>query len=238
MKNENQISSLIDAYKDLKSSKMVLAEKHISKLLKVVAENEDIYNLIAERILGYDFIGAMNDLVEGTANIDELIEGDNVIPFMFCVLNEIDNKNIETIAFVKKVYDDDSEDAFKEFCEKLVGAFVTRIQDYLGKDTEGEEEFLDPATMIESMFTKDLVSRVKYIVSEVSERVKGNKKIPEGLQKDIDVICYSIDLCIENCEFIGVFGLLCGLKQSIYPLKKFKEEIREIDFILDTMNQD
>ena len=237
--NEKQLNQFISAYKDLKSSKMVLAEKNIAKLLKVVAENDFIYNLIAERIVGYDFAGTMQGLLDGDITVEEITKTESVIPFVFCVLNEIDNRNIETVAFVKKVFEADSEDAFKEFCEKLVGVFVSKINDYMvGEDGKINEEFYDPSAMIEELFTSDFVGRVQYVVSEISSRVHECKKVPENLLKDIDIICYSIDLCINSREFIGIFGLLSGLKQCIYPLKKFKDEIEEIDLILDTINKE
>jgi len=237
MEDTDKLNPLINAYKDLKSSKMVLAEKHISKLLKAVAETDVVYNLIAEKILGYDFVSAMTGLIDGEVNIEDVIEGDKVIPFVFCVLNEIDNKNIQTVAFIKRIFKRDSEDAFKEFCEKLVGAFVARIRNYIDVNSNTNEDFLDPAYFIETLFTKELIKRVQYIVNEISSKVHEFKKAPDELKKDIDIICYSIDLCVENNEFIGLFGLLSGLKQCIYPLKKFKDEIREIDLILESMNE-
>ena len=237
--NEKQLNQFVSAYKELKSSKMVLAEKNIARLLKVVAENDFIYNLIADKIVGYDFARTMQGLVDGDIEVEEITKTDAVIPFVFCVLNEIDNRNIETVAFVKRVFKGDGEDAFKEFCEKLVGVFVSRIKDYMvGEDGKIDEEFYDPSVMMEELFTGELIGRIQFVVGEISSRVHEFKKVPEGLLKDIDIICYSIDLCINAHEYVGIFGLLSGLKQCIYPLKKFKDEIEEIELILDTINQE
>ena len=233
---ENQIKLLEAAYKELASSKMVLAEKHISKLLRVVAASDGIYNLIAEKILGFDFSRAMTDLLNKDVELKEICSSDAAIPFAFCVLNEIDNRNIQTVALVRRIFNSDSEDAFHEFCERVVGSFVKQVREQLSAQ-DGESPVIDPATSLKDLFTKDLISRVKYIVSEISEKVNDFKKVPEGLRKDIDIICYSIELCVDSGEFIGVFGLLSGLKQCVYPLKKFKDEIEEIDVLLETINQ-
>lgn len=237
---EKQLAQFISAYKELKASKIVLAEKNISNILKCVAENDFIYNLIAEKIVGYDFAGTMTKLLNGDVDLEEITKTDAVIPFVFCVLNEIDNRHIETVAFVQRIFKDDSEEGFKDFCKDLVAPFVYRIKDYMvGEDEDFDEEnVFDPADVMGSVFTKELIERVKFVVGEISARVHECKKVPEELLKDIDIVCYSIDLCINAGEFLGMFGLLSGLKQCIYPLKKFKAEINEIEFILDTMNKE
>lgn len=234
---EEQLASLVGAYKELKSSKMVLAEKHIANILKVIAEKDLIYNLIAEKILGFDFIGRMKGLLENDIELSDIIQSQDVIPFVFCVLNEIDNKNIETIAFIKQIFGSDSEKEFGEFCDKLVEPFISSIKNCLIGDGELCEEYEDPSNYIRNLFTADLIKRVQYITGEIAERVAGLKKIPVTLKQDIDIICYSIDLCVDAGEYIGVFGLLSGLKQCIYPLKKFKNEIAEIDMLLESMNK-
>lgn len=234
---EEQLASLVGAYKELKSSKMVLAEKHIANILKVIAEKDLIYNLIAEKILGFDFIGRMKGLLENDIELLDIIQSQEVIPFVFCVLNEIDNKNIETVAFIKQIFGSDSEKEFGEFCDKLVEPFISSIKNCLIGDEELSEEYEDPSNYIRNLFTADLIERVQYITGEIAERVAGLKKIPANLKQDIDIICYSIDLCVDAGEYIGVFGLLSGLKQCIYPLKKFKAEIAEIDMLLESMNK-
>lgn len=237
MEKEEQLASLVGAYKELKSSKMVLAEKHIANILKVIAEKDLIYNLIAEKILGFDFVGKMKGLINHELELTDITQSQEVIPFAFCVLNEIDNKNIETVAFIKQIFGSDSEKSFGEFCDKLVEPFVSGIKNCLIGDGELSEEFEDPSNYIRNLFTDELIKRVQYITGEIAERVSGLKKVPTELKQDIDIICYSIDLCLDSGEYIGVFGLLSGLKQCIFPLKKFKAEIGEINMILESMNK-
>lgn len=238
MKNEKDIKldTLKQAYKELKESKMVLAPKHISKLLKVVAENEAVYNLIAERILGYDFNGEYQKLIQGEREILEITETEEVIPFVFCLLNEIDNQKIETVAFIRQTLRADTEDAFREFCEKFVGSFVNEIVLTLCEEEEPVEEE-DPTDSIEKIFASGLDERVRYIVSVITEKIAVVKKVKPEIRKDLDIVCFSIDLCLSLAQFAGVFGLLSGLKYILIPLKKFKAEITEIDLILDSINE-
>lgn len=235
---DKSVNNLVCAYRELQNSKMVLAEKQISKLLKVVADNDSIYNLIAEKILGYDFKRGLEDLQSANITVEEIASTDEVIPFVFCLLNDIDNRQIQTVAFIRQVFKSDSEEAYKEFNEKLVGSFVNRITKLLGTEiNESVEVNDDPADQIEKMFTSGLIERVGYILSVISEKVNGLKKIKLELKRDIDVISFSIDLCLNEGEYLGIMGLLTGLKCLLTPLKKFKAEIEEIELIQDAINE-
>ena len=235
---EKQIKSLMSAYKELKGSKMVLAPKHISNILKVVAENNTVYNLIAERILGYDYNGEFAMLDSGTITIDEIVSSQRVIPFVFCLLNEIDNQEREVVAVVRRFMESDTEEAFGDFCERVIYPFVNSVITELNCDTqEGKEEVDEmPLTAINNLFTKDLKERIDYIVGIISNKVNSFKKIDKDLKNDIYIIVYSIDLGLSNAEYSGILGLLSGLKRCLVPLKKFKSEIEEINVVLEAIN--
>lgn len=232
---DKNIECLKQAYKDMKESKMVLAPKHISQLLKSVAENDFVYNLIAEKILGFDFAGELKVILSGEKSVQELNETEVCIPFTFCLLNEIDNKTIELIAVIRELYGKDTEEEFKAFCDDFVGGFVKKVLSYCAEDEKFDEEESEPNS-IEEIFTNGLDERVNYIVTIISEKLNGMKKVKKELKRDLDIVVFSIDLCINLGQFAGVFGLLSGLKNMLQPLKKFKSEIAEINVILDSIN--
>jgi len=236
---DKELRGLWGAYKELKSSRMVLAPKYISKLLKVVAENNDIYNLLAERILGYDYSGEQNMLADGTISLQEITTSDKVIPFVFCLLNEIDNQEKEIVSVVRLFFNADSEDAFGEFCQTVVYPFISKITECVGAGgiEENEEPMeTNPIESIKLLFTKDLTERINFIVTIISEKINGLKKIDNELKNDIFIITYSLDLGLEAREYSGIMGLLSGLKRCLIPLKKFKSEVEEINLVIDAIN--
>lgn len=235
--NKNNNTSLVNAYKELKESRMVLAEKHISKLLKIVAENDLIYNIIAERIVGYEFSSNLALVLNGGRDIEDLSQTEEIIPFSFCLLNEIDNQSIKTVAFIRQVYNNDSEECFKLFCEQFIAPFVNQISILLGgKDDQSVNDEEDFSISIEKVFESGLDERVRYVVATISDKILLLKKVKKEVKKDLDIICYSIDLSLELGQFIGIFGLLCGLKNLLMQLKKFKSEVDEINLILESFN--
>jgi len=237
--NDIQLKELYGAYKELKNSKMVLAPKHISKLLKVVAENNEIYNLIAEKILGYDYNGEHAMLDDGTCSLEEITQSERVIPFVFCLLNEIDNQEKEVVAVVRELFQNDTEEAFGDFCEQLVYPFISNISQCLGegeKIVDDEAEKTISPQSVKALFTKDLTDRINFIVSVISEKVNNLKKVDQDLKNDLFIITYSIDLGLGNQEYSGILGLLSGLKRCLIPLKKFKAEIEEINLVLEAIN--
>ena len=235
---EKQLKSLMGAYKELKGSKMVLAPKHISNILKVVAESNEVYNLIAERILGYDYNGALGLLDAGTITLEEVVESQGSIPFVFCLLNDIDNQEKEIVSVVRKFMGSDTEEAFGEFCEKVIYPFISGVITALNcNESETIEENQElPLGSIKNLFTDELKERIDYIVEIISNKVNSLKKVDKDLKNDLYIIVYSIDLGLSNSEYSGILGLLSGLKRCLIPLKKFKSEIEEIDVVLDTIN--
>ena len=236
---DKQVKGLMSAYKELRGSKMVLAPKHISNILKVVAENNTIYNLIAEKILGYDYNGEFVMLDAGTVTIEEIASSSKVVPFVFCLLNDIDNQDKEIVSVVRKFIGGDTEEAFGEFCDKVINPFVVKIIDEIS-DYESEEccECCceEQPQSISGLFTQELKDRIDYIVGVISDKINGLKKVNKDLKNDLCIIVYSIDLGLASGEYSGILGLLSGLKRCIIPLKKFKSEIEEINVVLNAIN--
>ena len=221
-----QYNNLYNAYKEMVSSKLVLAEKTISELLRQVAQNDGIYNLIAETVLGFNYEKelalAMKDGVLVLPKTDE-----KIIPLVFCILNEIDNGKISAITFITKTFNDSKEEGYRAFCEEIVKPFVEAIKNALGAEDviNDFDDSCDDASMIEELFTSELVDRMKYITAEVSSRLNSLKKGNNELKNAASTICFSIDLCLGASQFLGVFGLFSGLKTTLMNLKKFKNEV-------------
>lgn len=235
---EKQVKSLMSAYKELKESRMVLAPKHISNILKVVAENNNVYNLIAEKILGYDYNGEQASLDAETITVDEIIQSSRVVPFVFCLLNDIDNQEKEIVSVVRKFIGSDTEEAFGEFCQKVIYPFILGITEEISGSelVDGEANEDKPSESIKNIFTQELRERIDYIVGVISEKINGMRKIDKDLKNDLYIIVYSIDLGMSTGEYSGILGLLSGLKRCIIPLKKFKSEIEEINVVLNAIN--
>lgn len=234
---EKECEGIFDAYNETINSKIVFVEKNISKILKSIAQNNSIYNLIAEKILGFNFEKEMQMALSINGEFLLPENKDKVIPLVFCLLNEIDNGKISAIKFIGETFHDDTEVGYKLFCDEVVTPFVMAIKSELGAEhIEINNEDNAEKTMLESLFTSDIISRMRYVVEAINQKMSELKKVNSEIKNDVATICYSIDLCLSEKEFLGVFGLFSGLKYSLSELKKFKSEINEINLLLEVLN--
>lgn len=233
---QTQYNKLYGAYKDMATSKLVLAEKSISEILRQIAQNDGIYNLIAETVLGFNFDKELNaSMHDGVLVLPN--SNEKIIPLVFCILNEIDNGKISAITFITRTFNDSKEEGYNRFCSEIIEPFILAIKDSLGAEDVVEETACDDGSFIEELFTSELVDRMKYITKEVSDKLNELKKCDLVSKNAANTICFSIDLCLAELQFIGVFGLFSGLKMALLNLKKFKNEIKEIDLLLNILNE-
>lgn len=232
-----QYNNLYNAYKNMVTSKLVLAEKSISELLRQIAQNDGIYNLIAETVLGFNYEKELSSAMQGGVLVLPKTD-DKIIPLVFCILNEIDNGKISAITFITRTFNDSKEEGYRAFCEEIVLPFVEAIKNALGAEDVANDkcELSNESSKIEELFSSELIDRMKYITSEVSDKLNNLKRVDMDAKSAVNTICFSIDLCLSELQLLGVFGLFSGLKMTLLGLKKFKNEVKEIDLLLNILN--
>lgn len=234
---QQEYNKLYAAYKEIEGSKLILIEKSVSKLLRVIAQNDGLYNLIAETVLGFNFDKEFA-LVLKEEEFNLPSSPDKIIALVFCILNEIDNGKISAISFIKGAFNNSSEEGYSKFCTKIVEPFILAIKETIGAEdapVETEEHENNEAKYIENLFTSELIGRMNYIIDEVNNKLNQLKKAKLADKNNASTITYSLGLCLVEGQFIGVFGLFLGLKMALIKLKKFKNEVNEIDLLLNVL---
>ena len=219
-------------------SKIILMEKNISAILKTIAKGSSLYNIVADRIIGYNFKADYENFI-ATRSIEYIEQDKNLIPFVFCLLNEIDNGNINAYSFIKAVYGEDNKVAYDKFCmdfiDKLQANMVGVVNkicnidltDELTKNAELKNEF----PMFDSMF----VSRIKYVVESIMESFSSRKCDKFKSKKDASTIGFSILVCLDRQEFSGVLGLILGLKSLLTENRFFKNDVKELELLINSI---
>lgn len=103
--NKDSVLNFIGACNELINGKFILADIKISKILRSISESNEIYNLIAEGMINYDFDKEFaKAVVKDSAGVEKFVlpeEAEKIIPLVFCLLVEIDSKRINFNDFVK-----------------------------------------------------------------------------------------------------------------------------------------
>lgn len=94
--NKEDIIEFINSCNDFIDGKFILADIKISKILKAISNSKDLYDLIAECMINYDFEKAYELAKIGDRNSVFTVPKENhkIIPFAFCLLVEIDSKRL------------------------------------------------------------------------------------------------------------------------------------------------
>lgn len=233
-----ELSALEEACNEFVNSKLILIQKSISAILKTIAKGGQIYNVIAEEIVGYNFPAEFETALR-SGSFDLILSEKKMVPFAFNLLNEMDNGNIDIFAFLKKMFGENSIEAYNQFSDVVIQSFVNGVSDLLEarfvevQEDNAEEDEKAASNVLDEVF----LDRIKYVIENIMSGLvdKKNAKLKE--KADVNTICVSIILCIVNSEDIGLLGLVLGLRQYLKRIRYFKNDVKELDTIIKTFNE-
>lgn len=226
------------ACKEFCESKIILIEKSISNILKTIARGSSLYSAIAERIVGYNF-GLDFSAVKESKNFDIIFSEKRVIPFVFYLLNEMDNGHIDTFEFIQNIFGGNSESSYLEFAKSLVIPFNQSVNTYVQslfkdkKDTQPQSENQKRKELIDP----SLRGRIEYVVGSISKRLDDPKYEKLNNKTGVSTIAITVLVCLSNNEQIGVFGLLLGLKTILRNKRAFKNDLKELNLIINSLEK-
>ena len=235
---KEELRLLKNACDEFMNSKLILIEKSISNILKTIAKGGQIYNSLAEEIVGYNFSSDFESVLR-SESFDLVLSEKKIVPFVFNLLNEMDNGNIDIFSFVKKMFGDDSQKAYAGFGEILVKNFASGIEELLElRFAENVEEVEDehdsqPSALVDEAF----LDRIKFVVENIMGGLTDKKLLKHKSRGDINTLCVSILLCIAHSEDIGLLGLIIGLRYMLLKIKIFKNDVKELELIIRAFNE-
>ncbi len=116
-----QIAELIPfntACDEFISGKYILADIKISSILRIIAEDEKLKDIVSSCLESYDFNTIFKHSIHTKGNAYELNVPTNekeLIAFVFSLLYKLDNKDINFYDFISQFYKNDSDEPGKEF---------------------------------------------------------------------------------------------------------------------------
>lgn len=121
-----KLNNLVNSCDELIGGKFILSEYKIAKILKDIGESKTMYELLADCMKNFnfdrEFSRAEISLPKNKFVIPE--EPEKLLPFVFCLLMEINNKKLDLNAFLKTYYTtDDGADPFTNFVNSTVRPF-------------------------------------------------------------------------------------------------------------------
>lgn len=220
-----EIDNFLNAISSMLESKYILIDRKISDILYAIANTEAVYHVIAKSMINFDFRQSWNRAVNST--FIKLPEKDaDRIAFIFCFLNNIDDKNLDITMVLDKYFSYDAETKpYELFCKNIIVEFKMLILKELGLGYQKEVVFEgEPENVDEFEMLSNLLRDFAHIVI-VKKKVK-----VVGMKKDnlIDIaLTFSKVALDRNAEYFGAFLLM--INSAISKNKELKEKFKPIN---------
>lgn len=230
-----KLNEFFNSIDGLINGKFILADIKISNILKLIAQNQTLYNYIKSTLSNFNFENELklakadNKLNYGKFNMPT--DKNKVVALVFCFLVECDAKRINFFDFIRENFaKTEKASDYVTFAEAMLVPFKNAILDYFFGEEEVEEkptETIPEKKVVNTIFT-NLTTYLNQMLDNivVERRIKSNDK--ETLNYIIKNIIYSMkyeDLNIVNA-FITVLDILADKYACLrLPLKDIKSEL-------------
>lgn len=241
-----KINNLINSCDELISGKFILSEYKIAKILRDIGESKEVYKLLAQCMQNFNFERELSRAEIALPRKKFVLpeEPEKILPFVFCLLMEINNKKINLNSFLSDYYsDEENVDPFSKFANEVVKPFRNIIYNYF-KDADEEEEQTPAPQQVEEQ--QEATASIEK--SEEEEKIDNFFSECENICKDIlseleyerkkdlvDDAKYVVETMITACEeknFRTLSALIISFGAMSESLKSIRFLTRELKNIL------
>ena len=231
--NYNQFVEFEKACDKMLESNYVLVDKSISGILKAIAKNKHVFNLIAEQVISFNFAKQF-ELVEKT-NIFALPESlEERVAFCFCLLNEIDNKNISVTKLIYDYFSKNMIEGYDLFCKNVVEEFRNGVRTLANEKYNFATAGIDANQPLfyEPIYDSKLVSRIIFVLESIQTKIDEEKRVVFEKKNMATAVCQSAIECLLEGQQKPVLALFFGLKSITQEMKRVKNDILELESLI------
>lgn len=253
-----KLNNLVNSCDELIGGKFILSEYKIAKILKDIGESKTMYELLADCMKNFnfdrEFSRAEISLPKNKFVIPE--EPEKLLPFVFCLLMEINNKKLDLNAFLKTYYTtDDGIDPFTNFVNCTVRPFRNIIVEAFELDkapaqpepaseapmsdppapnniseTTEQENLEEPEEEISEEDYNEFFNECNKICEEILQEIKFEKK--KNMIEDVEYIVGTMEHACAEKNFKYLSALITSFAYIGENLKSIRFLTRELKNIL------
>ena len=193
-----ELDNFLNSCDEFIEGKFILADIKISKILRAISTSKEIYNLMAESLINYDFKKEYNALKkqadEQGKDFSLPNDAQSIISFVFAMLVEIDSKRIDFSEFLSATfpYATSQREEYVMFSQKFILPFKNSVARVFGIAPNSEKKFEEVTSC---------VVETKTIEEEKKEAEKPPVQDDSALLFDgIARKCTLIDEKLQNCR--------------------------------------
>ena len=130
-KKLEEVQEFLISIKNMLESKYILIDRRVSDILRAIADTDSVYNLIAECMINFDFAYEWSASTSGSYFKLPGQESKR-IAFIFCLLNNIDDRKIDVTFLLEKYFSYDlAYSSYELFCKYVIAEFRRLVLKHL-----------------------------------------------------------------------------------------------------------
>ncbi len=238
IEEKDKIMAFADAVDDMINGKFILADIKISKILKAIAQSKELYNLLAECLLNFNFerefeLAKNNGFADKTFSLPQ--ESYKKIAFVFCFLVEVDNKKIAFYDFITTYFTSANANStveYKAFAEQMLLPFKNEILnrfDLCSNDEVADSSLPETQTTQEQKPNQskinnliNLEEQIVACIGELKMEIELTTKLKESKRVDILQFLNAIIEAVKLKNMKIINALLIALDKEISKVKPLK----------------
>lgn len=237
MTNEKKLQEIQDfllSIKNMLESKYILIDRRVSDILRSIADTNAVYNLIAECMINFDFAYEWRKSTEGVY-LKLPDQESKRIAFIFCLLNNIDDKNIDVTLMLEKFYSYDlAYSPYDLFCRNVIVEFRRLILKFLNIDIPDTRRPVFQAPEIvehEPEVKIDDFEKLALVLRDLIKFLSAQKKLKNCFMPKYDLIAVAstFEQVVRSKQTEYFYAFLVTLNSASPKNKEVKALLAEIN---------
>lgn len=251
------VKDVIAVCNEFIDSKLLFIDRKIAQILEAIAGNDEIYKLIGDCLADFnkdkEFEKAFTIAPSGKGTFNLPKEEVKIIAFVFCLLVDINDNNINFDDLIGKFFvDDEGRKDYKLFMQKVVVPFRDLIGEAFGvstnvttveaieemKETDEQEEVYDEDEEESSLgqprfkFNENVnlektFELARGIAEQIYYQLEAERKKTEMVIDGKDIL-NSVVIACDKADFETLYNLVIGLKYVLKGVKSARFLVREL----------
>lgn len=229
------IEKFVSSIDSMVNSKYILIDRKIAEVLLSIAECRAVYNTIAECMVNFDFKSEWDYATKG--KVFKLPETDEKkISFIFCMLNNIDDKNIDITAVLDRYFSfNQGVSSYDAFCNLIILEFKNLILKKLNiipktQDRANENVASEKASQNQYEVLLDLIRDFKVVVISQSQ-----SKFKLISKEDLIAVLSTFEIVVANREVDYFYSFKVMIELSIKKNKVLKNKFVQLSKIIEAL---
>lgn len=184
-----KVCSLIASCNDIINGKFILAYNKISALLKNLTASKDVYNLLASHLNNFDFErefsrAQLRSAKEKTKFV--LPETpDKILPFVFCVLVNINNHTIDLDQFISEFFTSETNNHAEEF-QRFANEVILPFRNLIAKAFDVPEDSISSMKVQPLKNSKEEEEELMKKAEELEKKAELDEEFLEELEEEFE----------------------------------------------------